>query len=158
MICHNSPVNTNKLATNSHEAANHAHTHKICNSAQHIDLIHLVLWGGHHNLIIRLCSLSVNNLQQTGASAELLNRLLQRAKEGLDYARVVFFLLLNVDPAMKQTTVQGIPALHVNAFNEAKAPGFFVSLHEDVIPTWQRNEFETVETLLRAVKRAYLVS
>lgn len=109
-------------------------------------------------MIIRLCSLSVNNLQQTGASAELLNRLLQRAKEGLDYARVVFFLLLNVDPAMKQTTVQGIPTLHVNALHEAKAPGFFVSLHEDVIPTWQRNEFETVETFLRAVKRAYLVS
>jgi hypothetical protein len=158
MICQSSPVNMNKQAADRQRTPKHVHAQNQSHNATHIDLIHFVLWSGHHDLIIRVCSLSVNNLQRTGANAEVLNRLLQRAKEGLDYARVVFFLLLNVDTAMKQATVEGIPTLHVNALHSSKAPGFFVTLHEDVIPTWQRNEFETVHTFLRAVKRAYLVS
>ena len=125
---------------------------------QYPDLVHFALWGGQGDLLLRLCRLSVHNLQQSGKSAEVLERMLRRAAMGLQYARAVFFLLLNIDIVMKQDVVKGVPSLNMSGLHGARAPGFFQTLQDDVVPAWQRNEFETTETLLCAVKRAYLAS
>lgn len=135
----------------------HANNNTLLNTAfRNKDLIHIVLWGGDSVLLLRLVSISVQNLQNEGACATVLQRMLQKSRVGHLYAQVTFFLLLNVDQALKRDICIGIPSINVAAFDDRRAPGFFQSLHDDVVPNWQRNEFETLESFLNATKRAYL--
>jgi hypothetical protein len=140
--------------------------------ARGYDMVHIALWGGDANLLRHLISIGVARLRkelQAGLPTQgagvasgvhpgdvFLSRMLKHAEKGLDAARVVFLLLLNVSVDLKALVCSGVSQWHIAPILKGKAEGFFVSFSEDVVPRWQRNDFESIESFLEHAKQAYL--
>jgi hypothetical protein len=131
-------------------------------SASH-DTMLLVLYGCNMQLIEGLIEMFSNNILQsnrsTGEEFTLkLNKMVAAKSQGLDYARAVFLLLLNIDETAKQWVCNGFPNAKIGSLSGLKAPGFFTALAHDVVPNWQRDESKSVQNLVHRARSAYLVA
>ena len=124
------------------------------------DMLHAVLWGGDIALITHLAQYASDNIRKTAgdATGARATNVAKKAALGIDWARAVFLLLLNVDPVSKAAACAGVPEFGMVPFSEPQAAGFFVMLSDNVVPDWQRNEFTTVQDLITAARQAYLVA
>jgi hypothetical protein len=127
------------------------------------DTILLVLYGCNMQLIEGLIEMFSNNILQSNRStgeAFTLNmgKMVASKSQGLDYARAVLLLLLNVDETGKQWICKGFPSAKIGSLCGNKAPGFFTALAQDVVPNWQRDESKSVQNLVHRARSAYLVA
>ena len=74
-----------------------------------------------------------------------------------DVARVLFFLLMDKDMALKQEVLKGIPKHCVDPLPDRKAERFFMSLREEVIEPWLSKETLGVDDFIDMVTNLYLV-
>jgi hypothetical protein len=123
----------------------------------------LVLYGCNMQLIDGLIDMFANNILQSNRSAGeaftvKINTLVASKSQGLDYARAVLLLLLNVDEIGKKWVCKGFPNAKIGSLCGNKAPGFFTALAHDVVPTFQRNEARSVQSLVHQARSAYLVA
>ena len=138
----------------------------ICTNAtqgQGKDTLLVVLYGANMELIQELIEIFASNIVQSHREAgdgiaETLQVLKNTASQGLDYARAVLLLLLNVDTIGKRWICTGFPNAKIGSLCGKKAPGFFTSLSTDVVPSWQRNEARNVQQLVADARSAYLVA
>jgi hypothetical protein len=127
------------------------------------DTMLLVLYGSNMQLIDGLIHMFSNNVLQSNRSAGeafalKLKDMVASKSQGLDYARAVFLLLLNVDEIGKQWVCKGFPTSKIDSLCGNKAPGFFTALAHDVVPNWQRDESKSVQNLVHKARSAYLVA
>ena len=124
------------------------------------DALHVVLWGNDKVLIEQLIDQAAACVIQRGGSAakQTVGNILQKSRHGIDWARAVYLLLLNVDPTAKMLASKGIPELGLVPLLEPRAVGFFCALANEVVPTGQRNEFSTAQQLIANARNAYLVA
>jgi hypothetical protein len=130
---------------------------------QNQDTMLLVLYGDNVQLIEGLIDMFANNILQNNQNAgdafkETIYTMVESRKQGLDYARAVLLLLLNVDETGKQWVCKGFPNAKIGALCGYKAPGFLTALAQDVIPSFQRNEAHSVQQLVQNARSAYLVA
>ena len=123
----------------------------------------LVLYGDNPELIDGLIDMFANNILHKNRSAgdtfkETMHTMVASKSQGLDYARAVLLLLLNVDETGKEWVCKGFPNSKIGSLCGHKAPGFFTSLANDVVPTFQRNEAHSVQQLVHHARSAYLVA
>ena len=74
-----------------------------------------------------------------------------------DTARVLFFLLMDKDMVLKQSVLDGLPAICVEPLDKRKAESFFLALREEVIEPWISNERLGVDKFIDMVTNLYLV-
>jgi hypothetical protein len=137
-------------------------TINLSHMASH-DTMLLVLYGSNMQLIDGLIHMFSNNVLQSNRSAGeafalKLKDMVASKSQGLDYARAVFLLLLNVDEIGKQWVCKGFPTSKIDSLCGNKAPGFFTALAHDVVPNWQRDESKSVQNLVHKARSAYLVA
>jgi hypothetical protein len=123
----------------------------------------LVLYGGNVELIDGLIDMFANNILHSNRTAgeafnKTVHELVVSKNQGLDYARAVLLLLLNVDEQGKAWVCKGFPNSRIQALCGNKAPGFFTALAHDIVPNWQRNESHNVQQLVHRARSAYLVA
>jgi hypothetical protein len=132
-------------------------------NSQHHDTMVLVLYGDNVQLIDGLIDMFANNILQKNRSGgdafkETIHTMVASKSQGLDYARAVLLLLLNVDETGKEWVCKGFPNAQIGSLCGHKAPGFFIALANDVVPTFQRNEAHSVQQLVHRARNAYLVA
>ena len=132
-------------------------------SRQNSDTMILVLYGDNRQLIDGLIEMFANNVLHNNRSAgdafkESIQTMVASKSQGLDYARAVLLLLLNVDETGKGWVCKGFENAKIGALCGHKAPGFFTALANDVIPNFQRNEAHSVQQLVHNARSAYLVA
>jgi hypothetical protein len=139
----------------------------ICQTPQSVQTQHdtmlLVLYGANLELINGLIDMFATNLLQENRGAgeafsKTVHTLVASKEQGLDYARAVLLLLLNVDQVGKTWVCKGFPNSRIEALCGNKAPGFFTALAHDIVPNWQRNEAHNVQQLVHRARSAYLVA
>jgi len=116
------------------------------------DMVFCVLFVGDEPLIRHLVMDSITRL---GAANEWREGIRQA---GLVRLRVMFFLLMDRDVALKQKIMQGWPELCVLGIEPKKANTFFGELATDVIEPWLVDERRCDDDLLSKVTDLYLVS
>lgn len=130
---------------------------------QHHDTMVLVLYGDNAQLIDGLIDMFANNILHKNRSAgdafvQTIHTMVASKSQGLDYARAVLLLLLNVDETGKEWVCKGFPNAKIGSLCGHKAPGFFTALANEVVPTFQRNEAHGVQQLVHSARSAYLVA
>jgi hypothetical protein len=125
------------------------------------DTMLLVLYGANMDLIHGLIAMFSKNITQShpelgNAIIETLTPMTATASQGLDYARAVLLLLLNVDVIGKRWVCEGFPNAKIGPLCGHKAPGFFTVLANEVVPQWQRNEIYNVQDLVEKARSAYI--
>jgi len=116
------------------------------------DMVFCVLFVGDEPLIRHLVTDSITRL---GAADEWREGIRQA---GLVRLRVMFFLLMDRDVALKQKIMQGWPELCVLGIEAKKANTFFGELATDVIEPWLVDERRCDDDLLSKITDLYLVS
>lgn len=114
------------------------------------DLVFSVLFVGDERLIRHLVVESAKRLRaewDQGIKEASLVRL-----------RVMFFLLMDRDPALKERIVHGWPELCVVGMDTSKATRFFQSLRAEVLDPWLVDERKCEDELVSHVIDLYLVS
>ena len=115
------------------------------------DMVFSVLFVGDERLIRHFVTDSSKRLGaddwMAGIQAASLVRL-----------RVMFFLLLDRDSALKSKIVEGWPDLCVAAMDPAKSASFFQSLRAEVIDPWLVDERKDEDEFVSRVVDLYLVS
>lgn len=81
----------------------------------------------------------------------------QWSKSSMDIEKykVVFFLLMDRDMAMKETILDGLANLGIKGMSESKAERFFLSLRDEVIEPWLSNEELPCSSFLDKVASLY---
>jgi hypothetical protein len=133
-----------------------------CSKPQQVcqDTILRVLYGADLEFINSLIKFFASNIAKSheGEVTETLEAVTIASKQGLDYARAVFILLLNIDVSGKKWICTSNPASNIGALCGNKAPGFFSRLSVEIVPNWQRNEAHSVQLLVEKARSAYLVA
>ena len=127
------------------------------------DTMLLVLYGCNMQLIEGLIEMFSTNILKSNRStgepfAIQLRTMVDSKSQGLDYARAVLLLLLNIDEIGKEWVCKGFPNAKIGSLCGNKAPGFFTALAYDVVPNWQRDESKSVQNLVHGARSAYLVA
>jgi hypothetical protein len=130
---------------------------------QNQDTLLLVLYGDNTELVDGLIHLFATNILQSNHSAghefqQTVQTIVASRTQGLDYARAVLLLLLNVDEIGKEWVCKGFPNAKIGSLCGHKAPGFFTALAQEVVPSFQRNEANSVQQLVLSARSAYLVA
>ena len=111
-----------------------------------------VLFVGDAPLIRHLVLDSVRRLGAEVDWAEGIRR------ASLVRLRVMFFLLLDRDPALKQKILEGWPDLCVEGLEPRKAEALFHGLGKEVVEPWLVDERKCEDEFLSRVIDLYLVS
>lgn len=135
----------------------------ICTSNTQLsgqDTLLLVLYGANTELIYSLINYFKDNIISKHGSdmKDVLEKIAEMAKKGLDYARAAMLLLLNIDTVGKRWLCVGSTELKIAPLCKNKAPNLFKMLATDVIPAWHRNEALSVQQLVNQARSAYLVA
>ena len=110
-----------------------------------------VLYIGDERLLRYLVSDSAARLSADGWECGI-------AQASLVRLRVMFFLLLDRDPTLKQKLLDGWKELCVPGIEAGKANVFFSELRRQVIEPWLIDERRCEESFVTAVTDLYLVS
>ena len=116
------------------------------------DMLFCVLYVGDEPLIRHLVSDSARRL---GALEEWADGIGQASLLRL---RVMFFLLMDRDPALKQKLLDGWPDLAVQGADASKMAVFFRELRSEVIEPWLMDERLCEDSFITGVTNLYLVS
>ena len=114
-------------------------------------MVFCVLYVGDENLIRELVWLSMNRLHANWGYDCIKAASLQRL-------RVLFFLLMDRDMALKEKILDGWKELCVPGLEIKKAGGFFAQLRGQIIDPWLVDERRTEDDFVNAVTDLYLVS
>lgn len=125
------------------------------------DTMLLVLYGANMDLINALIDMFARNITKSHHELEntitgTMATMTATASQGLDCARAVLLLLLNVDVIGKRWVCEGFSNAKIGPLCGHKAPGFFTTLANDVVPKWQRNEIYSVQDLVEKARSAYI--
>jgi hypothetical protein len=115
------------------------------------DMVFSVLFVGDEGLIRHLVADSARRLGASDWAAGIKEASLIRL-------RVLFFLLVDRDIALKAKIVDGWPDLCVLAMDPSKAVSFFQSLRVEVIDPWMVDERKCEDDFVSHVVDLYLVS
>lgn len=91
----------------------------------------------------------------TEQSMERLGARWETSMMDVEKYKVVFFLLLDRDMALKELLLDGLPKLGIERMSEGKAERFFLSLREEVIEPWLSNEELSCSCFLDKVASLY---
>jgi hypothetical protein len=116
------------------------------------DMLFSVLFVGDAPLIRHLVLDSARRLGAEVDWAEGIRR------ASLVRLRVMFFLLMDRDPALKQKILEGWPDLCVEGLEPRKAEAFFHGLAGEVVEPWLVDERKCEDEFLSRVIDLYLVS
>jgi hypothetical protein len=116
------------------------------------DMVFCVLFVGDVQLIRHLVLDSARRLGALEEWAEGVRR------ASLVRLRVMFFLLMDRDPALKQKLLDGWPDLCVVGVDPHKANAFFRGLGGEVIDPWLVDERRCEDEFVSGVTDLYLVS
>lgn len=114
------------------------------------DMVFSVLFIGDERLIRHFV---LDSSRRLGASWEIGVR-----EASLIRLRVMFFLLMDRDAALKAKIVEGWPDLCVAGMDPPKAMSFFRSLRTEVIDPWLVDERKCEDDFVSHVIDLYLVS
>ena len=115
------------------------------------DMLFSVLYIGDERLLRHLVMDSAARLGAEGWGGGIVEASLVRL-------RVMFFLLLDRDPALKQKLLDGWHELCVPGIETGKANVFFSELRSQVIEPWLIDERRCEESFVTAVTDLYLVA
>ena len=115
------------------------------------DMLFSVLYVGDERLLRHLVADSAARLGAEGWQRGI-------AEASLVRLRVMFFLLLDRDPALKQKLLDGWQDLCVPGVESGKANVFFTDLRHQVIEPWLIDERRCEESFVTAVTDLYLVA
>jgi len=110
-----------------------------------------VLYVGDERLLRHLVADSARRLKAEGWERGI-------AEASLVRLRVMFFLLMDRDTALKQKLLEGWADLCVLGVEEKKANIFFSGLRSQVIEPWLIDERRCEDSFVSAVTDLYLVS
>jgi hypothetical protein len=116
------------------------------------DMLFRVLYVGDAALLRELVWLSAQRLGATWRREAV------EVEASLLRLRVLFFLLVDRDMALKEKLLDGWPELGVPALEPRKAERFLSQLRAEVIEPWLVDERRTEDEFLSAVTDLYLVS
>ena len=117
------------------------------------DMLFCVLYVGDEHLLRHLVSDSARRL---GAEDHIWQNGIKNSP--LTRLRVMFFLLLDRDPALKQKLLDGWGDLCVPGVETSKAGAFFHGLKAQVIEPWLIDERKSEDWFISAATDLYLVS
>ena len=112
------------------------------------DMVFSILFVGNEEL---LRDLVINSMHRLGATWDVQTAGLQRL-------RVLFFLLLDRDMALKEKLLDGWKEMCVPGLDPDKACRFFSQLYPEIIDPWLMDERRTESSFVNAVTDLYLVS
>ena len=115
------------------------------------DMLFCVLYVGDEHLVRELVWLSMNRLGADWGYEPIREASLQRL-------RVLFFLLMDRDMALKEKLLDGWKEMCVPGVEVKKAGRFFSQLRVDIIQPWLTDERRTEGDFVSAVTDLYLVS
>ena len=115
------------------------------------DMLFSVLYIGDERLLRHLVTDSAARLRAEGWERGI-------AEASLVRLRVMFFLFLDRDPALKQKLLDGWQDLCVPGVEAGKANVFFTELRSQVIEPWLIDERRCENSFLTAVTDLYLVA
>ena len=115
------------------------------------DMIFCVLYVGDEGLVRHLVADSARRLGAEGWEAGI-------AAASLVRLRVMFFLLMDRDTALKQKLLEGWGDLCVPGVEPSKAGVFFGDLRVQVIEPWLIDERRCEDAFVSAVTDLYLVA
>lgn len=72
-----------------------------------------------------------------------------------DDCKVLFFLLLDRDMALKEAALEGIRSLGIEPLDQRKAENFLVALREEAVEPWLSNEEKSNASFVDAVSALY---
>jgi hypothetical protein len=115
------------------------------------DMVFSVLFIGDQTLLRELV---LNSMSRLGAewNVETVCAL------GIQRLRVLFFLLMDRDLALKEKLLDGWREMCVPGLDAGKAERFFMQLRPEIIDPWLIDERKTDDEFVNAVKDLYLVS
>ena len=116
------------------------------------DMLFCVLYVGDEHLIRQLVSDSARRLGAIGYWMKGINT------AALVRLRVMFFLLMDRDPDLKQKLLDGWPDLCILVVDPGKAAMFFSELRTEVIEPWLIDERRCEDSFVDAVTDLYLVA
>ena len=116
------------------------------------DMVFCVLFIGDEKLIRHLVLDSVRRLGAAGDWAQGI------WAASLIRLRVMFFLLMDRDPVLKQKILDGWPDMCVAGIEPNKANSFFQQLRVDVVDPWLVDERKCEDEFVSGVVDLYLVS
>ena len=115
------------------------------------DMVFSVLFIGDPALLCELVLCSMNRL-----GAEWDRDLV--CASGIQRLRVLFFLLMDRDIALKEKLLDGWREMCVPGLDAGKAERFFMQLRPEIIEPWLIDERKTDGDFVNAVTDLYLVS
>lgn len=115
------------------------------------DMLFYVLYVGDEHLVRELVWLSMNRLGADWGYDPIRKASLQRL-------RVLFFLLMDRDIALKEKLLDGWKEMCVPGVETKKAGGFFAQLRVTIIEPWLVDERRTEDDFVNSVTDLYLVS
>ena len=110
-----------------------------------------ILFVGDETLILDLV---LGSAQRLGAQWDMA----QVHAAGLMRLRVLFFLLMDRDVALKEKLLDGWKEMCVPGVDAGKAARFFTQLKPEIIEPWLIDEHRTEGDFINAVTDLYLVS
>lgn len=116
------------------------------------DMIFCVLFIGDEQLVRHLI---LDSIKRLGALSDWEQGIWQASLVRL---RVIFFLLMDRDPSLKQKILDGWPDICVVGIEPNKANAFFQQLRVEVIDPWLVDERKCEDEFVSGVVDLYLVS
>lgn len=128
------------------------------------DVVFNVLYGADHKLMLRLISASVQRVAEYTQTCTVF-RLAEVARHNVQHARCVFSVLMCIDEILREEICTGrfhVQQKHDEVQFEAMCPhkalSFFKTLRAHVLDPWIRNEVNTVEEFILAMRAEYLAA
>ena len=115
------------------------------------EMLFSILFAGDEPFIRELV---LNSAHRLGAQWDMA----QVHAAGLVRLRVLFFLLMDRDVALKEKILDGWKELCVPGIDAGKATRFFTQLRPEIIEPWLIDERRTEGDFINAVTDLYLVS
>jgi hypothetical protein len=115
------------------------------------DMLFCVLYVGDERLLRHIVADSARRLGAEGWEQGIIGASLVKL-------RVMFFLLVDRDPALKQRLLDGWSDLCVVGVEPGKANVFFSELRKEVIDPWLVDERRCEDSFVSAVTDLYLVA
>ena len=115
------------------------------------DMLFSILFVGDETLILDLVLGSAQRLDAQWDMAQV-------HAAGLMRLRVLFFLLMDRDVALKEKLLDGWKEMCVPGVDAGKAARFFTQLKPEIIEPWLIDEHRTEGDFINAVTDLYLVS
>ena len=114
-------------------------------------MVFSVLFVGNEDM---LRDMVVNSMHRLGAKWDVE----RVCASGLQRLRVLFFLLMDRDMALKEKLLDGWREMCVSGLDPGKAERFFTQLRPEIIDPWLVDERRTESDFVNAVTDLYLVS